>query len=103
MRIARVIGTVTLSSRLEEVPPGQFLIVQPEGVAALRTGAPADAEPVVAYDELGTGRGARVAISEGREAAMPFHPRRVPFDAYCAAIMDTVHVANPDRRGNPVQ
>jgi microcompartment protein CcmK/EutM len=97
MRVARVIGTVTLSSRLADVPPGQFLIVRPEDAAALlETAAPA-AEPVVAYDELSAGIGARVAVSEGREAAMPFQPRRVPFDAYCAALMDTVHIDRPDR------
>jgi ethanolamine utilization protein EutN len=95
MRVARVIGNVTLSMRLDEVPPGQFLLVQPEQAAALTGAEPADAEPLVAYDERSAALGSRVAISEGREAAMPFHPRRVPFDAYCAAIMDTVHVAAP--------
>lgn len=94
MRVGKVIGTVTLSSRLVEVPPGQFLIVQPESTAALQAAAPANAEPVVAYDEQGAALGARVAVSEGREAAMPFVPRPVPFDVYCAAIMDVVHVAH---------
>lgn len=92
MRVAKVIGSITLSARLADVPPGRFVIVRPESAAALRDGEPATAEPLVAYDELSAGVGARVALSEGREAAMPFHPTRVPFDAYCAAIMDVVHV-----------
>ena len=47
---------------------------------------------VVIYDELSPGLGARVAFSEGREAAMPFHPRPVPIDAYGAAILDAVRM-----------
>lgn len=92
MRVAEVIGTVTLSRRLEDIPPGRFLIVRPQSGAALRNQEPALAEPVVAYDEISAGLGSQAAISEGREAAMPFHPQRVPIDAYCAAILDTVHV-----------
>jgi len=99
MRVGRVIGSVTLSSRLDDVPPGRFLIVQPEDAAALQAVGVPTAEPVVAYDELGAGLGARVGISEGREAAMPFHPRRVPFDVYCAALMDAVHVARVMQKG----
>lgn len=95
MRVANVIGNVTLATRLDEVPPGQFLLVQPAQAAALQGIEAADAEPVVAYDERSAALGSRVAVSEGREAAMPFHPRRVPFDAYCAAILDVVHVAAP--------
>ena len=45
-------------------------------------------EEIVAFDELGAGVGSRVAISEGREAAMPFHPEIKPVDAYNAAILD---------------
>lgn len=92
MRVAKVIGRVTLSTRLPDVPAGQFLIVQPLSRDALTGRDKPSAEPVVAYDERSASIGDRVAISEGREAAAPFHPNRVPFDAYCAAIMDTVHV-----------
>jgi len=49
-------------------------------------------EDVVAYDELGAGIGVTVAISEGREAAQPFHPGEKPVDAYLAAILDRVTV-----------
>ena len=93
MRVATVLGTVTLSTRLPEVPSGQFLIVRPQSAQALRDGAPATAESVVAYDELGAPRGGLVAITDGREATMPFAPRPVPFDLYSAAIMDVVRVA----------
>jgi ethanolamine utilization protein EutN len=92
MRVASVIGTVTLSRRLKDVPAGRFLIVRPQSTAALRSDESATAEALVAYDELGAGLGSQVGIAEGREAAMPFYPRRVPFDVYCAAILDTVRL-----------
>lgn len=90
MRVCRVIGTVTLSRRLADVPPAQFIIAQPQGLEVLRDGDPAKTEPVVALDQLSAAMGAEVGVSEGREAAMPFHPQPVPIDAYCAAILDQV-------------
>jgi microcompartment protein CcmK/EutM len=92
MRIATVIGNVTLSRRLENLAGGRFLLVAPQSGDAIRGSAPAPSEPIVAYDEISPGLGARVAISEGREAAMPFLPRKVPVDAYCAAILDRVEM-----------
>ena len=97
MRVAVVIGDVTLAQRLDCLAGGRFIIVQPLSEAILAGCAPRDAtpslsEPVIAYDQLSPGRGARVAISEGREAAMPFHPRPMPIDVYCAAVLDTVEV-----------
>jgi ethanolamine utilization protein EutN len=96
VRVADVIGDVTLSRRLPDVPAGRFILVQPLPLSALDGGAPGDVEPLVAYDDLSAGLGTRVGFTEGREAAMPFHPRLVPFDAYCAAILDAGPV---DRAG----
>jgi ethanolamine utilization protein EutN len=56
----------------------------------LRDGTTAGGELLVAYDELGAGTGSRVGVSEGREAAMPFHPDPKPLDAYCACILDRI-------------
>ncbi len=92
MRVGDVIGTVTLSRRLTEVPAGQFVIIAPQPLETLAGGRGHAVEPVVAYDQLAAAIGSRVAFSEGREAAMPFHPRPVPLDAYCAAQLDAVHV-----------
>lgn len=104
MRIARVIGTVTLSPRLPELGAGRLLIADAldgpalDGIdrrAPRRTPMP---ESLVVYDELGAGVGQLIAVSEGREAAMPFYPRRVPIDAYNAAILDEVEMTPGDRR-----
>ncbi len=45
-------------------------------------------EEIAVFDELGAGLGSRIALSEGREAAMPFQPDIKPVDAYNAAILD---------------
>ena len=47
-------------------------------------------EVEVVYDGIGAREGDRVGFSEGREAAMPFHPDKVAVDAYLACILDTV-------------
>ena len=103
MRIGLVKGVVTLSKQLPEMPPGRYLLVEALDGQALRgmsehaprrTPMP---ESLVAFDELGAGAGQMIAFSEGREACAPFHPRHVPVDAYCAAILDNVEVT---ARGN---
>ncbi|MBN1589645.1 MAG: carbon dioxide concentrating mechanism protein CcmL, partial [Pirellulales bacterium] len=50
------------------------------------------ADEFTLFDELGADVGCRVAISEGREAAMPFYPDVKPVDAYAAAILDRIDV-----------
>ena len=44
----------------------------------------------VCWDELGTGIGSKIAMTEGPEAAQPFRPEQVPVDAYAAALLDQV-------------
>lgn len=98
MRIARVIGHVTLSRRVAALVPGSFLIVEALDESALRAGpatgrrAKPMPESLVVFDELGAGVGQLIAVSEGAEATMPFAPKRVPLDAYNSAILDHVEV-----------
>lgn len=90
MRIANVIGKLTLVRQLPEVPPGSFLLVRPCNRGTLAGTNAGNDETVVLYDCLGAREGDRVGLAEGREAANPFHPKKVPFDAYNACILDTV-------------
>jgi ethanolamine utilization protein EutN len=60
------------------------------------TGQSSDrAEELVLYDELGARVGSRIAVSEGREAAQPFHPEMKVIDAYNAAILDHLDLSPP--------
>lgn len=96
MRIARVIGNLTLGRRLDGFPAGSLLLVDAldgaalDGLAASAVRQQPMPESLVVFDELGAGIGQLIGVSEGREASMPFWPRSVPLDAYNAAILDEV-------------
>lgn len=96
MRIARVTGHVTLTPRLPELKEGRLMIVETldgpalEGHAESAPRATPMPQSLVVYDELGAHVGQLIALSEGGEATQPFRPDRVPVDAYCAAILDTL-------------
>src|SRR5712692_11916923 len=92
MRIAEVIGTVTLSRAHPSVTGSRWIVGVPYGLKALRAEAPPDGEDPVIFDNLGAGNGHRIGFSEGGEAAAPFHPEKKPLDAYCACILDHVAV-----------
>ena len=93
MRIAEVIGTVTLSRVHPSLTGFRWVIAVPFSLQALRADGPPDGEDVVMFDGLGAGSGSRVGFSEGGEAAAPFHPERKPVDAYCACLLDQIVVA----------
>ena len=96
MRIARVTGTVTLIPRLPELKSGRLILVQTldsQALAGHTAHAPRQTpmpQSLVVYDELGAAEGQLIALSEGGEATQPFRPQRVPVDAYCAAILDSI-------------
>jgi microcompartment protein CcmK/EutM len=91
-------GRVVLHRRLDDLPRGALLMVEVLDGGALcrrdryvprRTPMP---ESLVVVDELGAGQGSVIAISEGREAAMPWYPNNAPVDAYCVAILDELYL-----------
>jgi ethanolamine utilization protein EutN len=90
MRIAEVIGTVTLSRVHPRLAGARWVVGVPFSLDALRAGGPPDGEDLVIFDALRAGRGDRIGFSEGGEAAAPFYPEKKPVDAYCACILDEV-------------
>jgi ethanolamine utilization protein EutN len=90
MRIAEVIGTVTLSRAHPSLTGFRWILGVPLSLRALRGGQRGDGEDVVIFDNLGAGCGSLVGFSEGVEAAAPFHPEKKALDAYCACILDHV-------------
>jgi ethanolamine utilization protein EutN len=93
MRIAEVIGTVTLSRAHPSVIGYRWIIGVPFSSKALQEKVRPDGEDLVIFDNLGAGNGQRVAFSEGGEAAAPFHPEKKPIDAYGACILDQIAVS----------
>jgi len=92
LRIAEVIGTVTLSRVNPTLAGFRWVIGVPFSLKALETDGPPDGEDLVIFDSLGAGVGNRIGFSEGGEAAAPFHPQKRAVDAYCACILDRVVV-----------
>lgn len=92
MRIAEIIGKVTLSRWNPTLAGATWRIAVPlskEGLAGDEKGR---GEPFVVYDELGTGNGSIVGVTEGAEAAAPFHPDVKPIDGYVAAMLDSIDI-----------
>ena len=88
MRIAQVIGTVTLNRVHPNLRGGQFRLVAPQSLSDLEGETNEGLAEIVVYDELGAGLETLIAMSEGREAAQPFGKDVKPVDAYNAAILD---------------
>jgi ethanolamine utilization protein EutN len=89
MRIAEIIGTVTLARAHPSLTGARWLIGVPFSLKGLREGVP-DGEELVMYDHFGAGLGSRVGFAEAGEAAAPFLPEKKPVDAYCACLLDRV-------------
>lgn len=90
MRIARVIGKITLNRKVAEVVAGSLLIVRPCNRGTLVGANDGNDETLVLYDSLAAREGDLVGLVEGREATAPFWPQKVPYDAYNGCILDTV-------------
>lgn len=90
MRIGEVIGTVTLSRIHPSLAGATLRLAIPLTLGEVSGRKKPSGEALVVYDELGAGNGSRIAISEGGEAAQPFHPDVKPVDAYNAAILDDI-------------
>ena len=93
MRIAEVIGTVTLSRVNPTLAGFRWVIGVPYSLNALRNNGQPDGEDLVIFDDLRAGIGNRIGFSEGGEAAAPFHPEKRAVDAYCACILDQIAVS----------
>ncbi|MCS7167808.1 MAG: EutN/CcmL family microcompartment protein [Gemmatales bacterium] len=92
MRIAQVIGQITLSRPHPTLTSGRFLIAMPISLRALSTTMQPDGEEIIVWDDLGAGLTCWIGVSEGVEATMPFRPDRKPIDAYCACLLDHLYL-----------
>jgi microcompartment protein CcmK/EutM len=89
MRIAKVVGTVTLNRCHPSFQGARLRLVVPLSLAELRGQQP-QADEMVVWDDNAAGIGNLVAMSEGAEASQPFRPDLKPVDAYASAILDSV-------------
>ena len=93
MRIARIIGTVTLSRSHPTFDGATLKIAVPLKLDDLtQDELPDDEEDLVVWDEFSAGIGSRIMLSEGGEAAQPFKPNWKPVDAYNAGLLDSIDI-----------
>jgi microcompartment protein CcmK/EutM len=93
MRLGIVRGHVTLNLAIDSYRARTLLMVEPVTTDNLRAAnGLGGGKTLIVMDELGAAKGQIVAFTEGREAANPFWPGSVPVDAYCALIVDSIHL-----------
>jgi len=93
MRIGKVIGRIVMTQTYQTLVGGRFLLVEVQDRFSLTGKRRQSTESLIVYDHLGATDGDLIAFTESREAAMPFYPeKRVPLDAYNAAILDQVTI-----------
>ena len=97
MRLATVIGRVTLSMRHPSLKGERLLVVLPWGPKTPQTGKDHDYS-IIVFDQLGAHAGNTIGVCESTEATRPFE-KPTPVDAYCAALIDTVFYQADDPRG----
>ena len=91
MRIAEIIGTVTLNRCHPTFQGSRLKLALPLSLENLKDETEPDLSGMcVCWDDLGAGIGSRVGLSEGAEAAQPFRPELKPVDAYAAALLDNI-------------
>lgn len=88
MKIARVLGSVVSTAKLDELNASRLLIVQetgPDGEELLD-------RPFVATDGVGAGTGELVLVARGSAARAAEGGERRPTDAHIVGILDSVDV-----------
>ena len=83
MQIARVVGTVVVTRKDENLGGLTLLVVQPLTPEREPAG-----RPLVAVDAVGAGVGEEVFFVRGKEASFPFYPAEPPVDAGVVGIID---------------
>lgn len=99
MRVAQIIGRVTLSIQDPAFKGGRWLMCNPLDAADFNT-ACSTPPPIssqssfLTYDNLGAGEGDIVGIVEGAEATAPFD-YDIPIDAITVAIFESLNYQPP--------
>jgi microcompartment protein CcmK/EutM len=90
MKIARTIGTVTLSRSHPSMHSARLRCVEIVDSIDRLDEQPLGGDTVVAWDLCRSGLGDLVALAEGPESAQPFRPDIKPLDASIVALLDEV-------------
>jgi len=93
MRIAKIIGTVTLNRGHETMRGATLKMAVPLTLENLQNpDSKIRDEFEEVWDDLGAGIGDLIALADDPEACRPFRPNKKPVSAYNAAILDNVSI-----------
>ncbi len=93
MFIAKVVGSLVSTQKLDTMVGYKLLIVEPyrlEGTA--RRSLTTTGRTFVAVDTLGAGEGDFVLIAQGSSARLTPETKNMPIDALITGLVDQVHV-----------
>lgn len=90
MKLARAIGTVTLSRCHPDMNQSTLRVVEVVDSYDRVDEQPLGGDTIVAWDLCSVGLGDLVALAEGPESAQPFRPAVKPIDASIVARIDDV-------------
>lgn len=88
MKIARVVGKLSLQREHPSLVGRKWIIAMPQTLRAMAGGQEVNVEEIIAVDDLGVTSGNYIGISDGREASAPYEPERKPVDAYTSCLLD---------------
>ncbi len=88
MLLARVVGNVVSTRKVEKLLGSKLLIVEPIGCEDQKP----TAKPLVAVDSVGAGEGEVVLVVQGSSARLTQSTENCPVDATIMAIVDTVDI-----------
>ncbi len=92
MKIARTIGTLTLSRSHPSMQGAQLRCVEIINDIDQIDHVPLGGDTVIAWDLCGSGVGDLVGLAEGPESTQPFYPDVKPLDASIIALIDDVSI-----------
>ncbi len=85
MHLAKVIGTIWATRKVETLEGAKMQIIQPLTPELQKLG-----DPIVAVDTIGAGQGEVVYYVTAREATIPYPKDLAPIDASIVGIVDRV-------------
>ena len=90
MKLARTIGTVTLSKAHPAMHQAKLRCVEVVDSIDRIDEQPLGGDTIVAWDLCSTGIGDLVTLAEGPESSQPFRPEIKPLDASIVALIDSI-------------
>ena len=92
MFVAKVIGSMVSTQKVDAMKGRKLLIVEPYRLDEARQGMKSAGRTFVAVDTVGAGEGELVLVTQGSSARLTPETKSLPVDTVIIGIVDTVHV-----------